>query len=718
MSSTSDRRHESQTRTYERADSVVFLKTKERFGGLSNMASGFPLCVNSIRIRTSEALYQACRFPHLPGIQAEIIGQKSPMTAKMKSKPHRQNSRPDWDKVRVNIMRWCLRVKLAQNWGAFSRLLLETGDRPIVEQSRKDTFWGAKAVDDRTLIGMNVLGRLLMELREIVKSENRESLLRVWPIEIPDFCLGGRPIEMVTAPGVESPAVVASHADEPSTTHFSGTSGVQTSLFNRPVRPEAPRGRAVRAGVTGLKSYPAMKDSGVKWLGAVPQHWQVLPNRALFSEVRERDHPDEQMLSVTITKGVIPQRDLLSESSKKDSSSQDKAAYKLVRPGDVAYNKMRAWQGAVGVSPYRGIVSPAYVVQRPREEVDPRYFHYLLRIPAFATEAERWSYGITSDMWSLRPEHFKLIYSCRPPLAEQTTIVRFLDHTVRRIRRYIRAKQRLIELLEEQKQAIIHRAITRGLDPDVRLKPSGVEWLGNVPEDWEVVSLRHRYTQCLGKMLDSKRITGRHPMPYLRNTDVQWDQINVHDLPKMDIPPEEHERYTLRQGDLLVCEGGEVGRCALWLGELEICGFQKALHRLRPRDTQRDQSRYMYYALRAAASRGAFSDGHVSTISHLTGEKLRAHRFGFPSAQEQQAIVRFLDHALGDVSNTSDIARREIELLREYRTRLVSDVVTGKLDVREAAAGLPDQLEQCGLLDDVDGLVETAEEGLAEETGA
>jgi type I restriction enzyme S subunit len=272
--------------------------------------------------------------------------------------------------------------------------------------------------------------------------------------------------------------------------------------------------------------------------------------------------------------------------------------------------------------------------------------------------------------------------------------VRFLDYADRRIRRYIRAKQKLIKLLEEQKQAIIHRAVTRGLDPNVRLKPSGVEWLGEVPEHWEVVALRHRYSQVLGKMLDSKRITGSHSLPYLRNTDVQWDRIQVDDLPMMDIPESEYERYTVRIGDLLVCEGGELGRCATWAGALAVCGFQKALHRLRPRNAGRDAPRFMHYAIRSAAKTEAFNDGHVSTIPHLTGDKLRAHRFPFPSHSEQEAIVAFLDSALADVERTSAVTQNEISLLREYRTRLIADVVTGKLDVRQAAARLPDDPEE------------------------
>jgi type I restriction enzyme S subunit len=228
------------------------------------------------------------------------------------------------------------------------------------------------------------------------------------------------------------------------------------------------------------------------------------------------------------------------------------------------------------------------------------------------------------------------------------------------------------------------------LDPKVRLKPSGVEWLGEVPEHWEVAALRHKYSQNLGKMLDSKRIKGNHSLPYLRNTDVQWDRINVDNLPTMDISPAEYVRYTVQRGDLLVCEGGDVGRCALWSDELAVCGFQKALHRLRPRNAGQDVPRFLYYALRAAAKGNAFNDGHLSTIAHLTGDKLRVHRFPFPPLAEQASIVSFLDAALKQVDQAISTALREISLLREYRTRLIADVVTGKLDVREAVAKLPE----------------------------
>ncbi len=224
---------------------------------------------------------------------------------------------------------------------------------------------------------------------------------------------------------------------------------------------EAVSGRIdVRTG----RPYPTYKPSGMEWLGEVPAHWEVLPNRAIFAEVNEKNHHQEQMLSVTITDGVIRQRTLLEDSSKKDASRLDRSDYKLVQPGDIAYNKMRAWQGAIGVSKYRGIVSPAYVVQRPKNRLISRYLHYLMRTSAFATEAERWSYGITSDMWSLRPEHFKMIYSCVPSLAEQAAIVRYLDQTTAGIGAAVARTRRQIELFNEYRTRLIADVVSGKLD--------------------------------------------------------------------------------------------------------------------------------------------------------------------------------------------------------------------------------------------------------------
>ncbi len=728
MASTSERATTDQTRTYDRASSVVFLKTDEPFGGLSNMAGGFPLHVKGTRIYTSEALYQACRFPHLPEVQRLIIGQASPMTAKMKSKPHRKDSRSDWDRVRVKVMRWCLRVKLVQNWAKFSELLLRTGDRPIVEESRRDDFWGAKPADDQILVGMNVLGRLLMELREAVKSQGRDAFRKVEPPDIPEFLLFGRPIEAIGETDLPARDAEAPPATSPADGRPIQERAEQASLFDVPSAREAPSPvymtqKAPEDGpLDDLKPYPVMKDSAVPWLGEVPQHWQVLPNRAVFTEVKDRDHPEADMLSVTITRGVIRQQALLEDSAKKDSSNLDKSAYKLVRPGDIAYNKMRAWQGAVGVSEYEGIVSPAYVVQRPREAAAPRYFHYLLRTPAFAKEAERWSYGITSDMWSLRPEHFKMIYSCLPPLSEQAAIVRFLDHADRRIRRYIRAKLKLIKLLEEQKQAIIHRAVTRGLDPNVRLKPSGVEWLGDVPEHWEVVPLRRRWSVTDCKHLTVPFVEKGIPLASVREVqsfDLQLDYAKR--------TTEEWYRVLIdgsrqpRRGDLIYCRNVSVGAAAVVeTNELLAMGQDVCLIR-----SNSQNQRFLNYFLHSPAMSRQLALLMVgSTFDRINVAEIKGLLVVVPPREEQDQISAYLDRALVRLEQTVAKARSEQDLLLEYRSRLVADVVTGKLDVREVAARLPEEAEEPEPLDEAtaeaegDGVLGDSADEVSEETEA
>jgi type I restriction enzyme, S subunit len=454
-----------------------------------------------------------------------------------------------------------------------------------------------------------------------------------------------------------------------------------------------------------LKPYPAYKDSGVPWLGEMPEHWRVRRTKTLLCERVQKGFPDEPLLAATQTKGVVRKEQY---ENRTVLALKDLHLLKLVCIGDFVIS-LRSFQGGIEYARERGIISPAYTVLYPAQSDMHGFLAWLFKSKPYVENLSLYVTGIRQGQ-NIDYEKLSRLELPLPPLPEQSAIVSFLDHVDRRIRRYIRAKQKLITLLEEQKQAIIHRAATRGLDPNVRLKPSGVEWLGDVPEHWDFAALRHRYSQCLGKMLDSKRITGSHSLPYLRNTDVQWDRINIEDLPTMDIPLAEYGRYTVQQGDLLVCEGGEVGRCAIWSGELSVCGFQKALHRLRPLNAARDVPRFMYYVLRTAAKGNAFNDGHLSTIAHLTGDKLRAHRFPFPPVAEQESLVSFLDAALKQVDQAISTALREISLLREYRTRLIADVVTGKLDVHEAAARLPDEAEEPEPLEEANALRDADED--------
>ncbi|MFH1861372.1 MAG: restriction endonuclease subunit S [bacterium] len=460
--------------------------------------------------------------------------------------------------------------------------------------------------------------------------------------------------------------------------------------------------------ICDLKPYPTMKDSGVPWLGEVPGQWEVLPNRAIFTEVKERNHPEDQMLSVTITKGVIPQKTLLADSSKKDSSNQDKSAYKVVRPGDIAYNKMRAWQGAIGVSDYQGIVSPAYVVQRPRDGAHPRYFHYLLRTPSFAKEAERWSYGITSDMWSLRPEHFKMIYGCVPPPPEQTVIVRFVDYMHRRILRYIRAKQKLIKLLEEQKQAIIHRAVTRGLDPNVRLKPSGVEWLGEVPEHWEVRQLRR---------LCRKIKTGGTPTgadeKFFEEGGFNWhtpsdfhDAITLGDASRQLSKQGVQAVITFpRDTILMIGIGATIGKVSI---SRKPCSCNQQINAILP-NYKLVCLNYLAYYLRTLRNY-ILNCGKFTTMPIINQDETKRLPALLPPIHEQTEITDHIEREIKPFTESITRTEREIALIREYRTRLIADVVMGKLDVREAAANLPEETEEPEPLDGADELSDAEEE--------
>ena len=706
-----------QTRTYDRDSSVVFLKTNEKFGGLSNMAGGYPLLVNGVRILTSEALYQACRFPHLPDVQKMIIGERSPMTAKMKSKPYRQDSRPDWDRVRVKIMRWCLRVKLAQNWRTFSELLLETGDRPIVEESRKDDFWGAYPNDGNVLVGKNVLGRLLMELRAAIKTQDQASLLRAESLDIGDFLLNGKPITAVSALDSGLSGRVTQASAYSSAKEVGGKELPQQSLFSASSVSDGPPpiySVLSEAGVriADLKQYSGYKESGHAWLGRVPIHWMVLPNRAVFSEVKDRNRPDEQMLSVTITRGIVPQKALLANSSKKDSSRQDKSAYKLVEPNDIAYNKMRAWQGAIGVSELRGIISPAYVVQRLRTDAHvPRYFHHLYRTTGFAKEAERWSYGITSDMWSLRPEHFKLIYTAVPPPDEQAAIVRFLDWANGRLERAIKAKRKVIALLNEQKQAIIHRAVTRGLDPSVPLKPSGIPWLGDIPEHWEVRRVKQSTRILRGKFShrprnDAALYDGRYPFIQTGAVAQASKFITTYSQTLNDKGLAVSKLFPA--GTLVMTIAANIGDVAVLT--FDACFPDSIVGFVPVAEAGRDYLYMVFLCMRPELLREA----PVNTQGNLNVERIGSMGIPFPSRREQELIVSRVESETSAFDSGVSRLEREIELLREYRTRVVADVVTGKLDVREVATKIPDEVtpelidEDTELTDDIEPSDEAA----------
>ena len=261
---------------------------------------------------------------------------------------------------------------------------------------------------------------------------------------------------------------------------------------------------------------------------------------------------------------------------------------------------------------------------------------------------------------------------------QQRAIADYLDRETARLDALVAAKERLLKLLAEKRRAIITRAVTRGLDAAPLQDHETDE--RDLPAGWTNPPVYARYSVQLGKMLDERRISGTHLAPYLRNADIQWDGINTADLPEMDFDEAERDRYALRRGDLLICEGGDVGRTAEWNGELRECFFQKAIHRLRP-ITEQDEPKFFKYFMRMAADRGDFTLSVASTIQHLTAEKLRVVRYPAPPRDEQRAIVDYLDRETSRLDTFSAKVRSTIVLLKERRAALIAAAVTGSMDI-------------------------------------
>ena len=680
----------SQVRTYDPSASVVFLKTNERFGGLSNMAPGFPLRVNGVRIRTSEALYQACRFPHMPEVQQLIIGENSPMTAKMRSKPYRRVSRHDWDFVRVKIMRWCLRVKLAQNLREFGRLLLATGDRPIVEQSRKDDFWGAKVADDGTLVGMNVLGRLLMELREQLKGDEAESLRFIEPLAISEFLLLGQPIEAVqAAPNAEIPGWTPrrpSHDD----TAPPRRSDPQPSLFEQPMitdtQPIAATAQNEPETITQpLKPYEDRRAAGLPWLSEIPSHWDVRRSKYVFREVDKRSETGEEtQLSMSQVHGLV-------ESAKIDTwrlRSESYAGGKLCEAGDLVLNRLKAHLGVFAHASIPGVISPDYTVFRSVDDIEVRYFEHLYKTPAYKAELRKRTKGIVEGFWRLYSDDFYDVRVVVPPKDEQSKILAFIDSYDRRVRRLIRNKRRLIGLLNEQKQAIINRAVTRGLNPNAPMKPTGIDWMPEVPVPWEVKPLKH-WLRERAKALSDKT-PPEYEFDYLDISCVGTGFLTAKpERMKFEDAPS-RARQIVQRGDTILSTVRTYLKAvyfidADWPDLIASTGFAV----LRP--VEQVEPRLLGYVLQSStfiervirASIGvaypAISEARLGTL----------HVAFAPDLEEQKAILDHIAAETGAFDKAIEKAQSEITLIREYRERLIADVVTGKLDVRHIEIAAP-----------------------------
>lgn len=449
--------------------------------------------------------------------------------------------------------------------------------------------------------------------------------------------------------------------------------------------------------IAELRAYPAMKCSGLSWLGDVPEHWQVRRIKTLFHEKDERSGDGTgTLLSLTRLRGLIPH----AEASNRVASAEDLSKYKVCRRGDLVMNRMQAWSGMFGVSRYDGLVSPDYSVFAPTDTPHVEYFEHLFKTPLLVDQFARRSKGIGTGFNRLYTPDFAAIAVTVPPHPEQAAIVRYLDHADRRIGRYIRAKQQLISLLNEQKKAIIHHAVTRGLDPNVRLRPSGVAWLGEVPEHWEV----RRAKAVCSAIIDCKNRTPEAvdggTFTVVRTTCIRNGQFDPRGGYKTD--EKNFLAWTLRGrprvGDVFFTREAPAGEACLVPKRNDLCMGQRMMY-FRP-DPDLLDSRFLLLNIYGPLARTYVELAtNGSTVGHLRLGQVYALPILWCPLEEQRAIVKYVEEATQEIDRAREVAQREIALLHEYRTRLITDVTTGKLDVREAAAHLLEEAEETAPLD-------------------
>jgi type I restriction enzyme, S subunit len=419
----------------------------------------------------------------------------------------------------------------------------------------------------------------------------------------------------------------------------------------------------------------------------LPPHWRVLRLAALFREVAEPGQVDLPILSVSFHSG-ISDRELDDEDRVRSVVYiEDKTAYKRVRPGDLVYNMMRAWQGAFGIAAIDGLVSPAYVVARPRTEFSLSYFEYMIRSGPCVEEMRLESRGIVDFRLRLYWEHFRRIRVALPPLLEQHTIAAFLDGETARIDALIAKKRRLIKLLREKRQAVISHAVTKGLDPNAPMKDSGIEWLGDIPEHWQVKQLR--YLTRPGTSITYGIVqAGPHVedgIPYIRTSDMAGESLPeegyLRTSPDIDAM---YSRSKVRAGDLVIAIRATVGKTLPVPTYLDGANLTQGTAKVSLRDgASRD---FMLFVLNSTnSSSGFMSMAKGATFKEITLEMLRKFTVPFPPTQEQSAIAESLSTHLRPVYAAINMAETAVAKLDEHRAALIAAAVTGKIDVRPVA---------------------------------
>lgn len=402
--------------------------------------------------------------------------------------------------------------------------------------------------------------------------------------------------------------------------------------------------------------YDKYKDSGIAWIGEIPEHWEVCSIKQIMKNKSIKGFPNETVLSLYRDFGIIPKD---SRDDNHNVTSEDTSNYKLVENGDFVINKMKAWQGSMAISDFKGIISPAYYICKIfNPKVVRKYIHYLLRDESYKAEYMRLSTGMRIGQWDLNIDDFLQINTILPLLSEQQSIATYLDQKCGEIDELITMQEEMITKLQSYKQSVITEAVTKGLDKNVPLKDSGIEWIGEFPEHWKVVKIKYLAKIKSGDSISSNEIIqegiyevygGNGLMGYCNKKNVNGFNIII-------------GRVGALCGNVrLISESKYITDNALILN----C-FDNALYP------------YMYIMLKAANLNNLNTSNAQPLI---TGSKVLNVSLPIPPLSEQQSITDYLDRKCSEIDELISIKQQKIEKLKDYKKSLIFECVTGKRKV-------------------------------------
>lgn len=424
-----------------------------------------------------------------------------------------------------------------------------------------------------------------------------------------------------------------------------------------------------------MQRYESYKDSGVDWIGEIPSDWSISRLGSCLEPISIRNKPDLPLLSITREKGVI-ERDIEDEDSNHNFIPDDLSGYKMLKAGQFGMNKMKAWQGSYGVSQYTGIVSPAYYVFDFVKPINPMFFNWAIRSDIYISFFGSASDGVRIGQWDLSKSRMKEIPFVIPPSQEQTAIANFLDQKTAQIDEAIAIKERQIELLKERKQIIIQKAVTQGLNPNVPMKDSGVEWIGTVPEHWRVLANRVLFTERVE--------AGREGLPLLSvsiHSGVSSEEISEEENIRGRVKIEDKTKYILvKPGDIAfnmmrAWQGG--------IGAVSAEGMVSPAYivaKAKP-IINADYFEFQYRCPEFIQQMDRFSKGITDFRKRLYWDSFKQLNTVVPPIDEQLEIIVYIKNEIEKTEKTAALLNQQIKKLKEYRATLINSAVTGKIRV-------------------------------------